>query len=73
MTTETQNQSSDIKIAKRSISGESVTGYSVLGCLVAGTIGVFKGMESDGVGAGICLLAAVAAFGTVCFIYFRKE
>lgn len=74
MINEAQNQSqgADIKVANHTVSGESVVGFAVLGCLVTGAIALFKGMDSDGVGAGVCLLAAVAAFGTVCFIYFRK-
>jgi hypothetical protein len=74
MTTETnaQSQNEDAKISKSFISGEVVVGYATLGCLVAGTIGVLRGITTDGVGAGVCLLASVAAFGTVCYIYFRK-
>ena len=75
MTTDTpvQTQSSDAKPAKRIISGETVIGYSVLGCLVAGTIGIIKAMEMEGIGAASCLLASVAAFGTTCYIYFRRD
>jgi hypothetical protein len=64
--------SSEVKTTKRVISGEAVLGYAVLGCLAAGTIGIFKALNMDGVGAASCLLASVAAFGTVCYIYFRK-
>jgi len=64
--------SSEVKTTKRVISGEAVLGYAVLGCLAAGTIGIFKALNMDGVGAASCLLASVAAFGTICYIYFRK-
>lgn len=74
MNTEAQveNISSEVKATKHIISGEAVVGYAVLGCLAAGTIGIFKAMSLEGVGAAACLLASVAAFGTVCYIYFRK-
>jgi hypothetical protein len=64
---------SDAKVIKRIFSGEAVVGYAVLGCLVAGTIGIIKAIGMDGAGAAACLVAAVAAFGTVCYIYFRKS
>jgi len=67
-----ENISSEVKTTKRVISGEAVVGYAVLGCLAAGTIGIFKTLNMDGFGSASCLLASVAAFGTVCYIYFRK-
>ena len=63
----------DAKVVKRIFSGEAVVGYAVLGCLVAGTIGIIKAIGMTDAGAAACLLAAVAAFGTVCYIYFRKS
>ncbi len=63
---------SEVKATKHVISGEVVIGLSVLGCLAAGAIGLFKALGAEGAGAGVCLLASVAAFGTVCYIYFRK-
>jgi len=71
--TEVRSPREDAKTSKRIVSGDTVVGYSTLGCLVAGTLGIFKAMVSDGFGAAICLLAAVAAFATVCYIYFRKD
>jgi hypothetical protein len=75
MTTDTpvQTQSSDAKPAKRIVSGETVVGYAVLGCLVAGTLGIFKAVEVRGIDAAVCLLSAVAAFGTTCYIYLRRD
>jgi hypothetical protein len=67
------SQVSDAKVIKRIFSGEAVVGYAVLGCLVAGTIGIIKAMGMEDAGAAACLLAAVAAFGTVCYIYLRKS
>lgn len=74
MTTETQTQSenSESKPIKH-VSGEKVVGYAVLGCLTAGTIGIYKAMVSEGIGAAACLFAAVSAFGITCYIYFRRD
>jgi hypothetical protein len=68
MTTQT-----DVKASGRSISAETVIGCAILGCLVAGIVGIIKAITMDsGSGAALCLLASVAAFGTVCFVYLRK-
>jgi hypothetical protein len=74
MTTETQTQSenSESKPAKH-VSGEKVVGYSVLGCLICGVIGIYKAMVSEGIGSAFCLFAAIAAFGITCYIYFRRD
>jgi hypothetical protein len=68
-----QSQGDDVNALNRIVSGEAVVGYAVLGCLAAGTIGIFKAIFMDGIGAALCLLASVAAFGTVCYIYYRKH
>ncbi len=49
-------------------------GFAVLGCLVAGAVGIAKasGMES-GFDVLLCLLGSIAAFGVVFYIYFRKS
>jgi len=70
---QTQHAGSEIKTSKRVIGGEGVVGYAVLGCIAAGTIGIFKAVWTDGTGAAACLLASVVAFGTICHIYFRKD
>jgi uncharacterized membrane protein YuzA (DUF378 family) len=69
--TQTQNQSAT---AERSSSAETVVGFAVLGCLVAGTVGILKAssMES-GFDVLLCLLGSVAAFGMVFYIYFRRS
>ena len=66
-------KSLDAGAAKRVISGETVVGCAVLGCLFAGTIGVLKALSEQGVDAAACLLASVAAFGMVTHIYLRKS
>jgi hypothetical protein len=75
MNTETRagNIGSEVKATKPVISGEVVIGLAVLGCLGAGGIGIFKAITADGVGAGLCLLASVGAFATVCYTYCRKS
>jgi hypothetical protein len=64
---------SEAKVIKRIFSGEVVIGYAVIGCLVTGTLGIIKAVGMDGLGAAACFLASVVAFGTVCYIYFRKS
>ena len=75
MTPQTQMQShaDGIKPRGLTVSGETVVGYAIFGCLAAGTIGLCKAVSSDGVGAAWCLLASVAAFGAVCYIYYSKH
>lgn len=75
MNTEAQTQNIDngVKPSKRIVAGEGVVGYAVLGCIVAGTIGIYKAAWANGVDAAACLVASVVAFGTICYIYFRKE
>ena len=61
------------KPAKRIVSGESVLGFAVFGCLLTGIIGIVRaGIAPDALGAAACLLASVVAFGTVSYIYARK-
>ena len=59
---------------ERSSNAETVVGFAVLGCLVAGGVGIVKalGMES-GFDVLLCLLGSVAAFSMVFYIYFRKS
>jgi hypothetical protein len=48
--------------------------WAVLGCLVAGAVGIYKarGMESPS-GVLLCLLGSVAAFGLVIYVHFRTH
>ena len=71
--TQTQNKPNEIPTSSRAISGEGAVGFAILGCEVAGTIGVLKALSSEGLGAAACLLASVIAFGAVCYIYFRRD
>jgi hypothetical protein len=45
---------------------------SLWGCLVAGVLGIGNAMQSVGIGAAACLLAAVAGFAAAHHIYSRK-
>jgi hypothetical protein len=48
--------------------------WAILGCLVAGGVGIFKASEMDSpFGVLLCLLGAVAAFGLVIYVHFRKQ
>jgi hypothetical protein len=48
--------------------------WAVVGCLVAGAVGIYKAccMDSPS-GVLLCLLGSVAAFGLVAYIHFRKH
>ncbi len=73
MTTETQTENPN-DLTKRKSSAETVVGFAVLGCLVAGAVGILKALSMDsGSGVFLCLSGSVAAFGMVCFIYFGKD
>ncbi|HWD91463.1 MAG TPA: hypothetical protein VG938_03855 [Verrucomicrobiae bacterium] len=53
---------------------DTVIGFAVLGCLVAGGVGIVKalGMNS-GVDVLLCLVGSSAAFGTVLYFCFHKD
>jgi hypothetical protein len=48
--------------------------WAVLGCLIAGAVGIFKacGMDSES-GVLFCLLGSVAAFGLVIYFALQKH
>ncbi len=69
--TETENSSA---VPTRKSNPETVVGFAVLGCLVAGAVGILKALSMDsGLGVLLCLLGSVAAFGVVYYIYFGKD
>jgi hypothetical protein len=63
-----------VPASERNSSAATVVGFAIIGCLVAGVVGILKAtaMES-GVGVFLCLLASVAAFGTVAYIYLGRD
>jgi hypothetical protein len=68
---QTENQT--VKV-DRYASAETVVGFAVIGCLVAGAVGIDKAMDmASGIDVLLCLLGSVAAFGMVFYIYFRKS
>ena len=73
MNTQTRVENWDT-ITERRSNAETVVGFAVLGCLVAGGVGIAKalGMES-GFDVLLCLLGSVAAFGMVFYVYLRKH
>lgn len=67
----TQNRS---EVTERNSSGETALGLAVIGCFVAGAIGLVKASEMEnGFGVLLCLLGSVFAFGTVFYIYLGKR
>jgi hypothetical protein len=73
MSTQTHVENRSIA-PERSFSGETVVGFAILGCLVAGGVGIAKALSMEsGVDVLLCLLGSVAAFGVVFYIYFRKS
>lgn len=71
--TKAQDGGDEVKTAKRAVAGEEVVGYAILGCLAAGTIGIYKAAVTDGVESASCVVASVIAFGAVCYTYFRRD
>ena len=67
-------QTEAVKTKSETASGaETVLGFAILGCLVAGGVGVAKALSmQSGFDVLLCLLGSVAAFGMVFYIYFRK-
>ncbi|MEY2466442.1 MAG: hypothetical protein QOD03_963 [Verrucomicrobiota bacterium] len=67
--TQTENHGA----TERSSSAETVVGFAILGCLIAGGVGIVKALDmTSGIDVLLCLLGSVAAFGMVFYIYFRK-
>ena len=59
---------------ERGNSGDTVVGFAVLGCLVAGFVGISRALNmQSGFDVLLCLLGSVAAFGMVFYIYFRRS
>ncbi|HEV2695726.1 MAG TPA: hypothetical protein VG347_22755 [Verrucomicrobiae bacterium] len=55
-------------------SPRTVMVFAVMGCLLAGVVGVIKALTmSGGVDVLLCLLAATIAFGTALCVYFWKR
>jgi hypothetical protein len=53
---------------------DKVMGFAVLGCLVAGSVGILKAMSMEsGTNVLLCLLGSVAAFGTVLYFCLRRD
>jgi len=47
--------------------------WAVLGCLIAGAVGIVKALGMDKPsGVLLCLLGSVAAFGLVIYVHLRK-
>jgi hypothetical protein len=47
--------------------------WAVLGCLIAGAVGIYKAFCIDSPsGVLLCLLGSVTAFGLVIYVHLRK-
>jgi hypothetical protein len=71
--TRTSSATNDKPAAEsRGGSGETVVGFAILGCLLAGGAGIFKALlMPTGLDVLWCLLGSTAAFGTLFYVYFR--
>jgi len=48
--------------------------WAVLGCLIAGAVGIVKAFSMDSPsGVLLCLLGSVGAFGLVIYVHLRKH
>jgi hypothetical protein len=71
MTTQTSTASEVPFVAppKRSASPEAELGFAVIGCLIAGAIGLYKAASmTSGISVLLCVLGSIAAFGAVAYI-----
>ena len=67
------NRESRSQTSDRNSGAETVVGWAVLGCLVAGGVGALKALNMDsGLDVMLCLLGSVASFGIVFYLYLRK-
>ena len=68
---QTQNRS---ETTGRGSSVDTVLGLAVIGCFVAGAVGIAKAFSMDsGVDVLLCLLGSVVAFGAVFYVYLGKH
>lgn len=73
MTTETETQNRS-ETSGRSSEADTALGMAVLGLLASGVIGLVKALDmNSGLDVLLCLLGSAAAFGSVFFIYLRKQ
>lgn len=76
MTTQTsaETKSQDTTATTRVSEAETAIGFAVMGCLVAGAVGIVKALEMERASdVLLCLLGSVAAFGFVIYIHFRRD
>ena len=64
----------DREIKAASGSGEMVVGFAIMGCLMAGGVGIWKATNmASGLDVFWCLLGAVASFGVVFYIFLGRR
>jgi hypothetical protein len=63
-----------LRMSARNARKDHVMTCTVIGCLIAGLVGVLKAFRmANGFDVLLCLLGAVAAFGLVLYIFFWKR
>jgi hypothetical protein len=68
---ESQIQAKEIE---QSSNADTVLGFAVLGCLLAGIVGVYKATQMQGgFDVLLCLVGSVAGFGAVFYIYLGRH
>lgn len=71
--TETEKPASQESRAAKG-QAEMVVGFAILGCLMAGGVGIWKASEmASGLDVLLCLLGSVTAFGTVFYIFLDRR
>jgi hypothetical protein len=69
--TQIQNR---VEATGRSSSVDTVLGLAVIGCIIAGAVGIAKALSMDsGFGVLLCLVGSVVSFGAVFYIYLGKH
>ncbi|MDQ3625198.1 MAG: hypothetical protein M3463_22420 [Verrucomicrobiota bacterium] len=72
--TSTHSDLSPTTAPERSSSAAIPLGFAIMGCFVAGAIGLYKAtIMTTGPDVLLCVLGSVAAFGTVAYIYLRRD
>ena len=73
MTTQIQTQDRS-EMTARSSSADAALGLAVIGCFVAGAVGILKALDmQNGFDVLLCLLGSVASFGAVIYIYLGRR
>jgi hypothetical protein len=62
------------ELVNRKSHRDNVMIFAVVGCMMAGLVGIFKAVDmKEGMDVLLCLLGAIGAFGTALCVYFWKR